>query len=165
MLRFTTNNILFHRTKKYKGSDCELEEYYVPDIIWNRIKHLIPKRKRGIHAKYNQQKDYRIVMGAIFATLYSQSPWDTVMIERGVSPSLAYKTYVSFKQMGIFKKIAKIDFSDLGKFQYGIEWQWLNMQERFIRTRRDSALDDDEKDIIIQMLKMELEILKEQTMQ
>lgn len=158
MRRFTTNNVLFYRTEKYKKSDCELTEYYVPDAVWSRIKHLVPKRKRGVHAKYNQQKDYRVVMGAILATLYSQDPWDTVMIERGVSPSLAYKTYVKFKQMGIFKKIAKVDFSDLNEFQYGIEWQWLNIPERFIRKRRDATHEDNDTCLLLQKLLEEMEV-------
>jgi transposase len=105
------------------GVDCL---YEIPDILWDRIVHLLPtvqhkKKKKAGRPRMNDRQ----AMNAIFYILRTGCQWNALPRSLGAS-STVHDRFQEWRKAGIFKHMWIDGLLEYNK-KIGIEWEWQAM--------------------------------------
>lgn len=98
----------------------------IPDLLWEKMEHLLPPRK--IHPKkgHNPRISDRDAMNGILFVLRTGCQWGALDRTNICHHSSAHRRFLEWTEAGVF-----IEFWKRGLLKYdkikGIDWRWLSM--------------------------------------
>lgn len=123
-----------HKIQNTYTVPCRIENYNMPDCIWEMVKCHIPKSKTStVNLRFKHKTTTRTILSAIFYKLITGEDWDELEIEKGASPYLAYQTFLEYEKSGFFRKISNLPFPSEETEETGMQsWVWLNHTDLLI---------------------------------
>jgi len=98
--------------------------YEIPDVLWDRIKPLLPSRKKKKKAGRPRMDDRR-AMSAIFYVLRTGCQWNALPKSLGAS-STVHDRFQEWRKAGVFRRMW-IDGLSIYDKKVGIDWKWQAM--------------------------------------
>ncbi len=98
------------------------EDWRIPDALWERMKHLLPKRKRRRRYPGRKPLEWRQVMDGIFYVLRTGCQWKAAPREFGSGSSL-HRYFQNLVACGLFERLWKIALEEYDELK-GIQWEW-----------------------------------------
>ena len=100
------------KSTKRKGPACPPDDKWrIPDVLWERIKPLLPRPKPHPLGCHNPAVDPRKVMDAIFFVLRTGCQWNALNATGLCSSSSAHRWFQVWTKAGVFKKLWKRSFA------------------------------------------------------
>jgi putative transposase len=97
------------------------DEYQIPDMLWNRIKVLLPppkpKKKSG-----RPRMDDRLAMNAIFYVLRTGCQWNAIPRSLGAS-STVHDRFQEWRKAGVFQRLWRMGLIEYNA-EKGLDWEW-----------------------------------------
>jgi len=105
----------------------------IPDELWNRIAHWIPKRRRHVKSPKGGRPPVadRVAMMGILYRLRTGCQWDAIPAEFG-SRSTCYRRFVEWTQAGVFKMM-HVEMLLYYDDKRGIDWIWSSLDSASVK--------------------------------
>lgn len=102
------------------------DKWRIPDLLWERIKPLLPRSKPHPLGCHNPAIDPRRVMDAIFFVLRTGCQWNALNATGICSSSSAHRWFQAWTKAGVFKKFWRLSLKEYDQLE-GIDWAWQSM--------------------------------------
>ncbi len=102
------------------------DQWRIPDVLWERIRPLLPRPKRVAAATHNPATDPRKVMDAIFFVLRTGCQWNALNATGVCSSSSAHRWFQTWTKAGVFRKLWARSLKEYDELK-GIDWAWQSM--------------------------------------
>ncbi len=103
-------------------ADRILEDWRIPDNLWERMEPLLPKRKRRRRYPGRKPLEWRQVMDGIFYVLRTGCQWKAAPREFGSGSSL-HRYFQQLVASGLFQRLWKLALEEYDTLK-GIQWEW-----------------------------------------
>ena len=100
--------------------------WHIPDVLWEKMKPLIPPGKSHPLGCHNPRVPDRNAMNAIFFVLRTGCQWNALKATGICSSSSAHRRFLEWAEAGVFEKFWKQGLLKYDKLK-GIDWSWLSM--------------------------------------
>lgn len=111
----------------------------IPDELWERVQHYLPKRSRSPLGGRPPIAERRAMDGILYR-LKTGCQWDAIPAEFG-SRSTCYRRFVEWTDAGVFKMMY-VEMLLLYDEERGIEWAWASLDSASIKAPKGGGLQD-----------------------
>lgn len=101
------------------------DDWRIPDMVWERVEPLLPKKKRRKTHPGRRPLDFRQVLDGIFYVLRTGCQWKAAPPEFGSGSSL-HRYFQRWVKRGVFAKLWRIALEEYDDLK-GIQWEWQSL--------------------------------------
>jgi transposase len=114
------------KAKNRKKIKVDVDQWRIPDELWNQIEPLLPALKSHPLGCHRSPVPARAAMDAIFFVLRTGCQWNALNATGLCSSSAAHRWFQRWTEAGVFLKLWKqgLEHYDVLK---GIDWTWQSM--------------------------------------
>jgi transposase len=102
------------------------DKWRIPDVLWERIKTLLPPPKPHPLGCHNPPVEPRDAMDGIFFVLRTGCQWNALNATGICASSSAHRWFQVWTGAGVFQKLWKLSLTEYDELK-GIEWAWQSM--------------------------------------
>jgi transposase len=102
------------------------DEWRIPDVLWEKMRPLLPPPKPHPLGCHNPRVPDRNAMDAILFVLRTGCQWNALNATGICSSSSAFRRFREWTQAGVFLQFWKLGLMTYDELK-GIDWSWLSM--------------------------------------
>jgi transposase len=102
------------------------DRWRIPDVLWERIKSLLPPRPPHRFGGHNPRVSDRRAMDAIFFVLRTGCQWNALNATGLCSSSSAHRRFQEWTAAGVFVNLWAVGLQEYDAL-VGLDWRWLAM--------------------------------------